>query len=258
MNKTKEPSPCLRRETAKVTFYNIGIVHQRSPWVIAWWSAAFPGFGFISLCSHLAGYLLIIWEFIINIKCNLNAAIVFAFTGRFDMSIAVLDTRYLVLYCPVYIFGIWGSYRLAIELNKAAQISRIQPLTIKPQVVTGLGINLLDKRPPYLAIAWSMLMPGLGHIYVTRISTAVMLIGAWTLTVFYSGFLPALHLTLLGQFRQAALVANPQWLLFLPSIYCFGIYDAYTYCIEYNRLFEQEQAQFLRNNYQDTEFQMPL
>ncbi|XEQ95572.1 hypothetical protein SPX_03430 [Sporomusa paucivorans] len=263
MNKTEEPSPCMhpcmrRRETAKVTFYTIGMIYHRPPGVIAWWSAAFPGFGYISLCSHLKGYLFIIWEIIINVNSNLNAAIVYAFTGRFDMSIAVVDSRWLLLYCPVYIFNIWCSYRMAVSINKVAQITQNQPLSIKPQAITGIGINILDKRPPYLAIVWSMLMPGLGHVYTTRLTTALVLIGIWTMTVFYSGFLPALHLTLLGQFGQAVLTADPQWLLFLPSIYCFSMYDAYAYCVEYNSLFDREQAQFLRNNYQDAAFEMPL
>ncbi len=247
-----------RRETAKITYYNIAITHQRPPCLIAWWSAAFPGFGYIALGSYLKGYFLIIWEFVINVNSNLNLAIIYAFTGRFDMSVNVLDTRWLLLYCPIYIFGIWGSYYLTIELNKVAQISQNQPLTINPQVINGVGINVLHKRLPYLAIFWSILMPGLGHIYTTRLSTALVIVSAWAVTVFYSGFLPALHLTLLGEFGVATSAANPEWLLFIPSIYCFGIFDAYVHCIEYNKLFDQEQAQFFRNNYQDTGFQMPL
>jgi hypothetical protein len=158
----------------------------------------------------------------------------------------------------MYILGIWCSYRLTIELNKVAQISRSQPLGIRPQVINGLGINLLDKRLPYMAMAWSILMPGLGHIYTTRLSTALVIIVAWLVTVLKSGFLPAVHLTVLGQFNQATLAADPEWLLFIPSIYCFALFDAYDHCVEYNKLFDREQAQFLRQDYQDSGFIMPL
>ncbi len=247
-----------RREGANIAFYNIAVIHRRSPGLVAWWSAAFPGFGFIALGSYMKGYLLVIWEFVININSNLNLAIIYAFTGRFEMSAAVLDTRWLLLYCPMYILGIWCSYRLTIELNKVALISRNQPLSIRPQIINGLGINLLDKRLPYMAIAWSVLMPGLGHIYTTRLSTALVLIVAWLVTVIKSGFLPAVHLTVLGQFQQVALATDPEWLLFLPSIYCFAVYDAYEHCVEYNKLFNREQAQFLRHDYQDPGFIMPL
>lgn len=246
-----------RRETANLTYYNIAINHQRPPCLIAWWSAAFPGFGFIALGSYLKGYFLIIWEFVVNVNSNLNLAIIYAFTGRFDMSASILDIRWLLLYCPMYIYGIWGSYQHAVELNKVAKISQNQPISINPQVINGIGINVLHKRMPYLAIFWSALMPGLGHVYTTRLSTALIIVSAWVVTVFYSGFLPALHLTVLGQFGQVTSVVNPEWLLFLPSIYCFSIFDAYVYCVEYNKLFEQEQAQFLRRHYQDNGFEMP-
>lgn len=247
-----------RREIANLTFYNTAVIHQRSPGLVAWWSAAFPGFGYMYLGSYIKGYLLVAWEFAVNYNSNLNMAIIYAFTGRFEQSASILDTRWLLLYCPMYIFGIWGSYRMAIEFNKLARLSTGQPLSISPQVITGLGINILDKRLPYITLIWSMLMPGMGHIYTTRIATGVVLISAWMASVYFSNFLPAFHLTVLGQFSQAAPAVNAEWLLFLPSIYGFSIFDAYGHCVEFNKLFDREQAQHLRANYQDAGFQMPL
>ncbi|MDF2876714.1 MAG: hypothetical protein K0R22_3397, partial [Sporomusa sp.] len=52
-------SRIARRESANITFYNIVVVHRRSPGLVAWWSAAFPGFGFICLGSYTKGYLLV-------------------------------------------------------------------------------------------------------------------------------------------------------------------------------------------------------
>ncbi|WP_371365663.1 hypothetical protein SRRS_03430 [Sporomusa rhizae] len=248
----------VRREKAHITFYNTAIMHRRSPGLAAWWSAAFPGFGHIYLGCYIKGYFLIIWEFIVNLNSNLNMAIIYAFTGRFELSATIIDTRWLLMYCPMYIFGIWGSYRLSLEFNKVARISRNGLLNISPQVFNGMGANILDKRLPYITIIWSMLMPGIGHIYITRLVTGLIIMVAWVTAVYFSGFLPAFHLTLIGDFSRVAASTNPQWLLFLPSLYCFTLFDSYSHCVEYNKLFDQEQAQFLESEYQDGSFKMPI
>lgn len=75
--------------------------------------------------------------------------------------------------------------------------------------------------------------------------------------IYLSHLLPAIGYTALGQYAQAKAVLDWQWLLNMPSFYCFAIYDAYVKAVEINKTFDQEQAQFLRNNYQCTLFQMP-
>lgn len=54
----------------------------------------------------------------------------------------------------------------------------------------------------------------------------------------------------MGDFANAKAVVNPHWLLNLPSIYMFSIYDAYINCVEFNNLFDLEQSKFLKRNYQ--------
>lgn len=34
-----------RRNLAHLSIFSIVCFHKRSPWIIAWWAAAFPGFG---------------------------------------------------------------------------------------------------------------------------------------------------------------------------------------------------------------------
>ncbi|MCD8511770.1 MAG: hypothetical protein LRY73_19235 [Bacillus sp. (in: Bacteria)] len=55
---------------------------------------------------------------------------------------------------------------------------------------------------------------------------------------------------MIGEFSVAKEKVNPQWLLFLPSIYTFNVYDAYARTNESNKLYEMEMARFLKNNYQ--------
>lgn len=70
-----------------VTPYKYNIVEIRNPTVMMWWSAAMPGFGNLMLCKYLKGFILIIWEFAVNVNANINTAIVYTFIGRFDEAV---------------------------------------------------------------------------------------------------------------------------------------------------------------------------
>ena len=82
--------------------------------------------------------------------------------------------------------------------------------------------------------------------------------GGWIVIVYFSKVLPAIHFTFQGQFDMARAVVNPQWLLNIPSVYLFAIYDAYINTVESNKLFEWELAKFLKRDYQDHAFPMPF
>lgn len=88
-------------------------VHLRNPYTIAWWSAAFPGFGHISMGNYVSGFLLFFWEMAANTKAKVNLAIMYSFTGRFDMAKEVVDNRWLLLYAPVFIspYGMATAWR---------------------------------------------------------------------------------------------------------------------------------------------------
>ncbi len=49
-----------------------------------------------------------------------------------------------------------------------------------------------------------------------------------------------------------------QWTLYLSSIYSLIFYDAYVSCVENNKLFDKEQSKYLRQNYQNPNFEMPI
>lgn len=247
-----------RRPKGIVTPTTTNFLHLKNPWVTAWWSAAFPGFGHILLCNNVKGLLLMLWEILINVRSRLNLAIIYTFTGRFDMAKAILDRRWLLLYVGVFVYGIWDSYRGTIDLNKLSVLAYREKSLFFPVKISGMEINYLDKKSPWVSVAWSMFMPGLGHLYIHRLITGFVIL-AWTITIAYlSHVLEAIHFTAVGDFVQAIKVTNPQWLLFLPSIYCFSIYDSYVNTVEYNKLFEIEQGSFLKENYQDCEFEMPV
>jgi hypothetical protein len=233
-------------------------IHLRNPFVIAWWSATFPGFAHISLGSYIAGFLLFTWEMIVNFNSNLNLAILYSFTGRFEMAKEILNSRWLLLYAPVFIYCIWNGYQLAVDLNKLTILAKRNESKIDPERITFFEVNALDRRIPWVSVAWTFLTPGLGHLYTHRTPTAFFLLIWWIAVCYFSHILQSIQFTVLGLFEEAKAVLDPQWLIYMPSILGFALYDVYVNTVEYNRLFEQEQARMLENEYQDLDFKMPV
>ncbi|EGO63942.1 hypothetical protein [Acetonema longum] len=246
-----------RRPKGVITPLAINFLHLRNPYTIAWWSAAYPGFGHISLGCYVRGFLLFIWEILTNTQAKLNMAILYSFTGRFDLAKEIIDTRWLLLYPSVFIFSIWDSYRLTMKLNRLAVLADRNEEVIRPVSMSGMEINILDKRSPWVAAAWSLLGPGLGHLYTHQIPTGFFLLVWWITIAYCSNLLQAVHFTAFGLFEQTGAVVDPQWLLSLPSVYGFAVYDSYVNTNEYNRLFEKEQAVLFKQQYQSPDFKMP-
>ena len=247
-----------RRPKGHISSINTNLIHLRTPWVVAWWSVALPGFGHILLGMYSKGFILIIWEIFINLKAHLNLAILYSFTGQFDLASNVLDKKWVLLYVPMYIAIIWDSYRLTVDLNKFSVLADREKSLVIPFKISNHSINFLDKRNPWVTVVWSALSPGLGQLCTNRIVAGFFLILWWVAIVCFSNFLTAIHYTSIGLFRFAVSAVNAEWLLFIPSIYGFAIWDAYVGVVEQNKLFETEQARFLKNNYQNPGFIMPI
>ncbi|RKQ30252.1 hypothetical protein [Oceanobacillus halophilus] len=240
----------VRRYKAHVSVVGTTQLHLRNPYIIAWWSAAFPGFGHLLLSKYLRGYTLFLWEILVNNMSHLNHAIMYSFTGNIKMAIEIIEPRWLLLYLPVYIFGIWDSYRTSVDMNKVYILAEREDATFNSYVLGGVEINYLDKRSPIMAILWSFLTPGLGQLYIHRVITAIFVMAFTIIFVYFSNFLIAIHLLFLGEIGQATETLNPQWFLFLPSHIGFAVYDAYVNTVENNKLYESEQRNFLKKNYQ--------
>ncbi|MCJ7843477.1 hypothetical protein MUB24_21890 [Lederbergia sp. NSJ-179] len=245
-----------RRYLAHVSTFGTTQIHLRNPYIIAWWSAAFPGFGHLLLSKYLRGFVLFIWEVIVNLQANINQGIIYTFQGEFDKVAQVLDTRWLLLYTPVYFFGIWDTYRTTVDMNKLFVLAEREEHRMNTFSIGLLEINYLDKRNPIMAIVTSLFVPGLGQLYLHRIITAFFVI-IWAVLFFYfSHFFEALTLMFVGEVQLATSVLKAEWLLFLPSVYGFSMYDAYLNTVENNKLFNRDQRSFLKQNYQDRHFKV--
>ena len=255
---TNQQQPSGRRSRAKICIWGSTKMHLRDPAVVALWSAIFPGMGHMMLSLYIRGFILFIWEVVVNLASSLNLAIFYTFTGRFELAKSVLDVRWIMFYIPVYLFSIWDSHRIAVKLNNQFILAAREDAPVTPFVIHPLGINYMDKGSPRMAALWSMLAPGAGQLINHRMVLAFFLIGWWAAIIYFSRVLPAIHYTMYGMFDEAAAVVSPQWLLNIPSIYFFGIYDAYVDTVESNKLFDWEQGKFLRRQYQTASFPVPF
>lgn len=245
-----------RRYSAHVSILGTTQLHLRNPYIVAWWSAAFPGFGHLLLSKYLRGFVLFVWEVVVNLQANVNLAMIYSFQGKIDMAKQILDTRWLLIYIPVYLFGIWDSYRTTIDMNKVYLLAEREEHRFNSFSLGALEINYLDKRNPMMALVWSLFVPGLGQLYIHRIVTAFFVIVWVVIFAYYSHSLEAISLLFLGKVQEATSVSDPEWLLFFPSVYGFAVYDSYVNTVENNRLYEKEQRKYLKENYQSFSFQI--
>lgn len=238
---------------AFISPYMINNIDIKNPYVIAWWSAAFPGFGHLILGHYIIGFMLVMHEMIINTLSGLNTAIYYSMIGDFQTAMEKLDTRWLLAYMSPYIFSIWDSYRRTIQQNEDYVIAQQIGYKIVTKDISAFGLNKLDHKKPIVAVLWSFLAPGAGHLYINRTPIAFM-VPWFVLVVYFSNVLPAAHFTLLGDFEKASNCLDPQWLLYLPSHYGFIVYDAYLHTLEFNKIYKMQQKRLLEEIYQNQNF----
>jgi len=247
-----------RHVIAYINPYTIIYLHWRNPWVAAWWSASFPGLGHMLLSKYVVAFLLIFWEFGVNYFSKLNEAIYYSMVGDFGMAKSVLSKKWLLLYIAAYIFAIWDTFRQTVILNDEYKLGCLEGSQIVSADTSFLDMNKLKKRKPVYAVLWSLFAPGVGHIYIGRTLSAVLFFTWFAVAMFFSNILEAIHFTMLLDFESAKKIIDKQWFLNMPSFYVFSAYDAYVNAVEYNRLFEKEQAQHFKRHYQSPEFVMPV
>jgi len=250
--------PPFRRQRAFFSQFTTTQLHLKNPWVVAFFSFSYPGFGHFLQHRYASAFTLILWETFINFKANVNLGILYSLIGDFDKAKEVLDTKWLIFYVSIYMFGIWDGYRTTVDLNKQYLLADREDAPILNIKMGALDMNYLDKRKPWLALLWSALFPGLGHLYLHNVISGFFIF-VYTVSICYFGhILQSIHLTMLGNFVHAKEVLDMQWTLYLPSIFFFIIYDAYVSAVENNKLFEKEMSKYLRHNYQGKNYEFPI
>lgn len=120
-----------------------------------------------------------------------------------------------------------------------------RPRIIK-MAIGPLGLNHLHRRNPWVALAWSVALPGLGHVYCHALIKGFILI-SWEILVNHLGRInQAIYLTVLGHPDKARLILDYRWAPVYPIFYMLAIWDSYRLAVELNRLCTLEEQQPVR------------
>lgn len=135
----------------------------------ALWSIAIPGFGQLLNKQYFKGTLLILLEFVINIKANINTAIVLSFLGKTKQAVETSNYQWLLFYPCVYLYSIWDAYRYGSDEKE-------KPLLFLPFVIAAytetvgviyskvFTINKVLLGPIFLPLVCIFLGLGIGFI----------------------------------------------------------------------------------------------
>src|SRR5690606_26020174 len=117
---------------------------------------------------------------------------------------------------------------------------------VAPSSVSFFDVVILDKKKPWVGVVWSMLTPGLGQLYSGSTIVGSLVLAWWIYVTYKANAILIWFYSFLGDFSKATAIVDWQWFLFLPSMYAFAIYQAYTSLNENNTLYDIEQIRFLR------------
>ncbi len=246
-----------RYSKMRMTQYSVNYLRMTNVYMDIWWALTFPGFGQWFQGKYFFGLVLIVWEFFINVQSHLNSAIFLSMHGRFEEAKLELDTRWFLLYIVIYIFAVWDTYYTGVQIKKRYVIASSQPQRLKHFTVGSLAVSFLERRLPFIPVVWSFMLPGAGHFILQRKFLSVFLIFWWILSCYMAGMPEAAILSLTGGHEDAAALLDPQWILFLPSLYLFAIYDSFVGVREINAFFEEEMADHLRKTEINADYQIP-
>lgn len=233
-----------------ISGWDINIMHLKSPWMPLWWSAALPGLGHLCQGAYLRGLFLMGWEILVNFKAGINLSILHTFNGQFKLVRETFNPEWALFYGVIFFFAMCDSYRLCSEKNVLVRLEKEQPERyFEMMKLTTGGISYLGRANPWVAVTWSALLTGFGHMYNGKALKSLILFG-WAVAIIWMAHINdgIIH-TFMGEFEKVEESLNYQWLLFFPSIYLFAIWDSYNDAVEMNRLFAEAQKNHLRKVY---------
>ncbi|SFD97604.1 hypothetical protein SAMN05216378_1832 [Paenibacillus catalpae] len=245
-----------RRPLAKLSLFGITSLNIRSPYMIMWWSAAFPGFGHMLLNQYLRGTFLTLSEVTFNSLGHINEAIVLSFCGKFAEAKAILAPQYVLGYIIIYFIAMWDSYRSSIYQNKLYHIAQLEKEPLPSMKIFASEVQYIQPKSPLVAALFSFFFPGMGQLYNHRIGLAFYAMFWWWLYLALSHVHESLIAILTGHLAESVSVLRPHWLLFMPSVIGGSIYHAYMKAKEHNLLFSLEQRQYLLNRYSSSAVQI--
>jgi hypothetical protein len=93
---------------------------------------------------------------------------------------------------------------------------------------------VIGKKSPWAALLWSLTMAGFGQLYNRDYIIAFALLGSEIIVNFNANLNLSVVYTFHAEFLKSHDVVNYQWALFYPSIWGFGMWQAYNRTRETN------------------------
>jgi len=242
-----------RRPLMTLSLYGVTYFHRQNPYMVAWLSAIYPGFGHYLLNQYARATLLTLSEVTTNTLIHINEAIIYSFCGQFEMAKAIIKTHWILGYVIIYFYAIWDSYRSALIQNKMCQLAELENEPLNCTIIHPFEIQYLEQRNPWIAAFYSFCFPGLGQLHNQQWLLAFYAISWWWIYLSLSHAHTSLLYLLLGNVQESIAVLNPHWLLFMPSVWGGSIYHAFYTALEHNRLFRLEQRQHFVERYRNSE-----
>ncbi|REE81203.1 hypothetical protein A8990_11937 [Paenibacillus taihuensis] len=108
-----------------------------------------PGFGNLLLGQYLLGWILFVWEVLINVHSRFNVAILYALTGRFQDATEILKHTqvdyWILTYGSVFVFTIFHSYKSAVATNELVGLVNTENAPLNTFFISQLEWNYLSK-----------------------------------------------------------------------------------------------------------------
>ncbi|WP_138420877.1 hypothetical protein [Aquibacillus sediminis] len=143
MNTNSNKQNNQRRWIVSSNSYTNNVLQFDNPWLVLWWSMAFPGFGHLLTNHYLWGFILIFFEFIVNSLASLNTAIFYSMLGDIEHAKKILNIEWTFLY--VSVFTIADSYRRCVDNNKVYQLAYSELNKVKPFQFSTMELNITER-----------------------------------------------------------------------------------------------------------------
>ncbi|TKC16784.1 hypothetical protein FA727_12000 [Robertmurraya kyonggiensis] len=246
----------VRHPLVKISTFGITQLKQQNPYMVAWWSAVFPGFGHYLLNQYTRATFLTLGEVFLNTLAHINEAMIYSFCGHFDRATLVLEPRWALGYLTIYLVAIADSFRSAIYQNKLYHLAILEHKKTPRMEIFPSEIQYIERKSPIVGALYSFFFPGLGQLYNHRFGLAFYGMFWWwvymSLSKVHHAFLVLVH----GHLHESTTLLHPHWLLFMPSVLGGAVYHAYRTSVEHNHLFRIEQRRYLTKKYQHAKLQI--
>ncbi len=114
----------------------------QSPYAAMLWSLVLPGFGQLYNKDYVIGFVLLVLEFLVNLKSDLNITLLYSFMGNLQASHQSVDYGWGLFYPSIYGFAIWQAFNSAKASNRRAAGKEAEQRTYLTGFAIGLTIGM--------------------------------------------------------------------------------------------------------------------